>query len=300
MQVPSFATPGVVTFEALDSSGTPVLSVTNNPFFITIDPFSNPSASSILRPAPSLTGLDSSPTSSTFDAGSQLPAFSQFGSSFTSTTTSRGDLTSIVSSTFSSSTSNTSSTSTTPSSSLEGSKASVSVGVIVSGGFGAIVGIAIISLVIWFVRRRGFRSVTIRKQNALLFNREQTAANDTVLEPFDLRPDMGHSNATSIPILSTTGYLGMRHSNPSEVVHSRRDLPAEPPIAEPPLSNGIRGSYYVQSSMPRRELDAGPVDLESQSEGGVTLPPNYSDVFSGSRSSREISDYLPSTSHQKP
>ncbi|KAF8992106.1 hypothetical protein BDQ17DRAFT_1432604 [Cyathus striatus] len=111
---------------------------------------------------------------------------------------------------------------------------------------------------------------------------------------------MGYSHAISTPVVSATNFTGMVHSNPSgEVVHKRRDLPAEPSTADLPLSNGRRGSYYVPSAMPQRELDAGPIGLESRSEGEATLPPNYSNVFAGSQSSRETNVPLPSTSNQK-
>ncbi|KAF8977971.1 hypothetical protein BDQ17DRAFT_1440360 [Cyathus striatus] len=273
IRAPFSATSGIVTFVAVESAGNPIPGIENNPFIINIAP-----TATLLPPSSSqiLTASQISPSDTA--ATSKLP----------------GD-------TSSSSISITWSTSTTLSSSSENSKSSIPIGVIAGCVVGAIAGIAIISLAIWFVRTRKSRSGEIHKKNALLCNRDITEGNDGVLEPFDLRPDFGYSNASSTPVLSATNFTGMAHSNPSgEVVHKRRDISAKPSTEEPPLSNGRRVSHYMPSSTPRRELDAGLIGHESQSEGEATLPPNYSDVFARSRSSSETIAHLPSTSHQKP
>ncbi|KAF8984085.1 hypothetical protein BDQ17DRAFT_1437150 [Cyathus striatus] len=298
IQVPFGVTPGVVTFAAVESAGNAVPGVEHNPFVISIASLTTTDSNtttvtSLTSPTSPIPTASSTPPSDTAMFSSTL---SQGGLSFTSTTSTLK----LPGETFSSSTSITSSTSTTPSSSSENSKSSIPIGVIVGCVVGAIAGIAIISLAIWFVQTHKSRSGEIHEQNALLFNRDTTEGNDGVLEPFDLRPDFGYSNATSTPVLSATNFTGMIHSNPSGViVHKRRDISVEPSMGEPPLSNGRRVSYYMPSSTPRRELDAGPIGHESQSEGEVTLPPNYSDVFAGSRSSSETIVPLPSTSHQK-
>ncbi|KAF8984088.1 hypothetical protein BDQ17DRAFT_1437153 [Cyathus striatus] len=273
IQVPLNATPGVVSFEAVDSVGDTIPGGNLTAFQATIlNMITSGSEHSI-------SSISSSVIESSFDPVSRL---------------------SIASSTFSSRTTITSPGTTISVATSQGSKAFASAGAIVGRVVGAIGGIAIISLGIWFIRNRKSRSGTMQKQSALLFNRKTTEGNDRILELFDLRPDMEYSNTISAPILSANNFIGMVHSDPSEeVVQKRRDLPAELSTAEPPLSNVRRGSYFVPSSTPRRELDAGPIGFEYRSEGEATLPPNYSDVFARSRSSSETTVPLPSTSNQK-
>ncbi|KAF8984124.1 hypothetical protein BDQ17DRAFT_1437147 [Cyathus striatus] len=278
IQVPFNATPGNATFEVVESTTAALGTYTG---------FIN---SKITRFTHNFTPNSFSPSVSDV-AGSHFSG-EDSSTSTTNGTTRLGIPLSTVSSTISLT------TAASPSAS-RGSTASIPVGVIVGGVFGAIAGISIISLAIWFIRNRKSGSVTIQKYNASHFNREPTAANDTILEPFYLRPDMEYYT-TSTPISSATGYPGI-HSNPSgAVVENQRDLSDEPSMVEPPPPNRIWGSYYVSSSTPRRELDAGPIGLESLSEREMTLPPNYSDIFAGSRSSRETIFFclpLPTKSH---
>ncbi|KAF8992108.1 hypothetical protein BDQ17DRAFT_1432606 [Cyathus striatus] len=265
IQVPLNVTLGVVSFEAVDSDGDTILGINKIAFNATI---LNMTTSSSGHPILSILLTNSVKGSS-----------SDPSSTSRTTITSPGTIISVET--------------------LQGSKASTLVVVIVGCVVGAITGIAIISLGVWFIQNRKSKLGTIQRQNALLFNQETAERNDRILEPFDLWPDMGYSNTTSTPVLSANNVTGMVHSNLSgEIVHKWRDLAAEPSTAEPPLSNGRRGSYYMPSPTRQRELDGGPIGLETRSEGEATLPPNYSDVFAGSRSSSKMTTPLPPTSNQ--
>ncbi|KAF8992104.1 hypothetical protein BDQ17DRAFT_236697 [Cyathus striatus] len=164
IQVPFSVTPGVVTFAAVGSAGNAVPGVEHNPFVISIASLTTTDSNtttvtSLASPTSPIPTASSTPPSDTAMFSSTL---SQGSLSFTSTTSTLK----LPGETFSSSTSITSSTSTTPSSSSENSKSSIPIGVIVGCVVGAIAGIAIISLAIWFVRTHKSRSGDIHEQNA--------------------------------------------------------------------------------------------------------------------------------------
>ncbi|KAF8987747.1 hypothetical protein BDQ17DRAFT_1334877 [Cyathus striatus] len=201
----------------------------------------------------------------------------------------------------------------TPTSSSTGSsfssRKSLPAGAIAGGVVGGIAGIAILGLLLWFLRRRRSRIVVKMNEKYSSVSPEPPADSRTMPQPFTARNEsrlMGYGGGSSAPASSSSGHPSSAHVSTTigygvgtgeNASHRHRYMPSVPSSVTPSSSIYTRASYSTPSavrSTRQREMDAGPIvleDEEEEEEEEEALPPEYGQVFmhSSSRAAPESS-----------
>ncbi|KAK0209011.1 hypothetical protein DFS33DRAFT_494960 [Desarmillaria ectypa] len=153
------------------------------------------------------------------------------------------------------------------------------IGAIVGGVLGGIAAISL-CLIIWSFIRRSHRTQ----------HRTQPEHNDVNTSPHTsphqyspfILPRPNTHTPTTYTVTDTASDYTSRKTNEASVA-------AGPSVSNAPSGRGHPSSSRAASSecLPRRETDAGRIDVDDDGDDFGTLPPGYEDIFSGGRPNGE-------------
>ncbi|KAK0466253.1 uncharacterized protein EV420DRAFT_1759456 [Desarmillaria tabescens] len=155
------------------------------------------------------------------------------------------------------------------------------IGAIVGGVLGGIAAISLCLIIWFFMRRRHHTQHSTQPEHNNTNTSFYTSPNQ--YSPF-IVPRANTQTPTAYTVTDATSEYTSRRTN-------RASLVGGPSVSDPSSGRIHPSSSRMASSerLPRRETDAGRIDVDDDDDFG-TLPPGYEDIFSGGRLNGEQSE----------